>query len=408
MGNVKFSPKEPKADKESLILMYFYFSNTRLVYSTGEKIHPNLWNFSDQRARKLRSFPEYHEINHWIDKLEIDVKYIYRNLRENKELVTPEKIRKKLDIKLGRIIEKKYYNLLDLSEKLVNRLKISNVQGAKSLKTTYNYLVKYSNEYDTIDYDDIDLNFYRNFTDYMKGKGLSKNYIARMIGNIKRIMNEASDEGYNKNMKYKSAKFKREFEEVPNIYLTIEELKTLHKHDYSTDLKLDRVCDIFLIGAFTGLRFSDFSQLGPENIKDDKFVVKDMQKESGRVVIPIHWIVKEILHKYNGKIPKSLSNQKMNDYLKDIGRLARIDSPFIKTRTQGGKKVSTTYKKWQLMTTHTARRSMATNMYLAKVPIYTIMTLTGHKSVTQFFKYIKITEVEIAESLVDHEFFTKK
>ena len=86
------------------------------------------------------------------------------------------------------------------------------------------------------------------------------------------------------------------------------------------------------------MRFSNINWLGFENIYDDKYIIQDMQKESVSVVIPIHWIVKEIIEKYDGKLPGSISNQKMNEYLKDVEEKAEIYTPFVKTRTQGGKR----------------------------------------------------------------------
>lgn len=408
MPNVKFLLKKPNSKDETLIFLHFRFDKKKLVYSTGEKIKPKFWNPKNQRVRDSKLNKDNEKINDWLDSLEKHIKDIYRELVNNGDVVTPQKLRKMLDNRTGKTKQKEYYNLLDYSSRLVKQLKNSKNSTWKSVQTTSNFLKEFSKDVKSIDYEDIDLEFYRDFTDYLKKQNFTKNYISRMIGNLKRIMNDASDCGFNQNMAYRSTKFKRESEEVYNIYLSIEELEKMHKHDFSNNLKYDRVCDSFLIGAFTGLRFSDFSRLKKVNIKGGEFVIQDMRKEAGRVIVPMHWIVKEILNKYDGQLPKPISNQKMNEYLKKIGEKAKINEEVIKTRTEGGVKTSKTYKKYELITTHTARRSMATNMYLAKVPIYSIMTLTGHKSITQFLKYIKITEEEIAQSLKGHEFFRKR
>jgi len=117
--------------------------------------------------------------------------------------------------------------------------------------------------------------------------------------------------------------------------------------------------------------------------------------------------VLKIIKKYNSILPKQ-SNVEMNRNLKEIGEDADISEYVKQYRTIGGVRKEITSPKYELIATHTARRSMATNMYKAGVPIKEIMHLTGHTKPSQFFSYIKITETEVAENLRDHPFFTKK
>jgi integrase len=96
----------------------------------------------------------------------------------------------------------------------------------------------------------------------------------------------------------------------------------------------------------------------------------------------------------------------MNEYLKELGELAEIDEEILITATKGGKRVTETFKKWELITTHTARRSFATNAYLQSVPTIPIMKITGHKTEKSFLKYIKISQEDNANQLVNHPFFS--
>ena len=86
--------------------------------------------------------------------------------------------------------------------------------------------------------------------------------------------------------------------------------------DLSGNPSLDRVRDLFLVGCYTGLRFSDFSRLTPKNIADG-FIEIEQSKTGDSVVIPVHSVIKKIIKKYNG-LPPTISNQKFNTYLKDI------------------------------------------------------------------------------------------
>jgi integrase len=221
-------------------------------------------------------------------------------------------------------------------------------------------------------------------------------------------MNYANDKGYTANTGHKHNNFKKLEETSDSIYLNDSELETLYNLNLSEFPKLDRVRDLFLIGCHTGLRYSDLSQLTENSITDGGTRISITTAKTGeRVVIPLHWQVKAILQKWNGIPPRSISNQKMNEYLKNLGEKAELFEPTNLTITRGGFQVSTNYKKWQLITVHTARRSFATNMFLADVPSISIMKITGHRTEKAFMKYIKITQEQNADKLATHPRFTK-
>ena len=141
-----------------------------------------------------------------------------------------------------------------------------------------------------------------------------------------------------------------------------------------------------------------------DNITDGQIKVKTI-KTGETVVIPIHWTLKAILQKYAHTakgLPRPFSNQKMNDYLKDVGEAVKINDKILHTHTKGGLKVQAITLKHKLMTTHTARRSFATNLFLSGFPAISIMKITGHKTEKSFMKYIKISQEENAKLLQLH------
>jgi integrase len=163
---------------------------------------------------------------------------------------------------------------------------------------------------------------------------------------------------------------------------------------------------LFIIGCYTGLRFSDLSQLRKENIIKGGHMAKISTIKTGEMVmIPLKGIVKTILNKYEGIVPEALSNQKMNEYLKEVGELAKLNESILITSTKGGKRSTETFKKFELITTHTARRSFASNAYLSGVPTISIMKITGHRTEKSFLKYIKISQEDNANKLIAHPFF---
>lgn len=121
------------------------------------------------------------------------------------------------------------------------------------------------------------------------------------------------------------------------------------------------------------------------------------QKTQNRVTIPIHPTVQEILDKYPNGLPQCPPNQVFNRYLKDLGKkLPQLDTDFEKTLTRGGVADPKTYKKYELLQSHTARRSFATNEYLNGTPTITIMAITGHKTEKSFLAYIKAESLQHA------------
>lgn len=129
------------------------------------------------------------------------------------------------------------------------------------------------------------------------------------------------------------------------------------------------------------------------------------QKTGERVSIPLHKTVRSILAKYNNRLPKAYTNQVMNRYIKDVGSLAGLKEEIETTITRAGKLERIPIKKFDLVSTHTARRSFATNLYLADVPTISIMKITGHKSERSFLQYIRVTQEQNADKLLSHPFF---
>jgi len=245
------------------------------------------------------------------------------------------------------------------------------------------------------DFPDIDKKFYQEFNSYMiTEKKYSVNTIGRTMAFVKTIINDATANNYNSNLDFRTI-LVGSSEESDAVYLNKTELQAIYKLNFKNHLKLDRVRDVFLIGCWTGLRFSDFTTLKKEDVQGDRIRVKT-QKTGKKVTIPLHPTVKLILEKYQYNIPPAISNQKFNDYIKVIASVAKIKEPFTRHITKGGKDDPVTMPKWKAVSSHTARRSFATNAYKQKInPVY-IMAITGHKTESEFYKYIKITDDEKA------------
>jgi len=269
----------------------------------------------------------------------------------------------------------------------------------REYERTFHYLKGFAeHEKRNIDFSDIVLDFYHDFIGYLQSLNLAQNTIGKKIQTLKIFLNAATDAGVNTNMAFKSHRFTAINEESESIYLNDTELATLFELDLGKDVRLERVRDLFLVGCWTGLRFSDWNKVTPSNITNGNLKLKQ-QKTGGAVLIPLHPTVERLINKYNGNLPEVITNQKFNEYLKEVAKLAGFTDAVYKTITKGGITRTTKYEKWERVTTHTARRSFATNLYNAGLPSITIMAMTGHRTEAAFLKYIKVTPDEHANKV---------
>ena len=243
-------------------------------------------------------------------------------------------------------------------------------------------------------FDEINQKFYDKFVAFLQAKNFTQNSVGKHIRVFKLMMNEAQAKGVCSIPSLQSV-FYGFIEDIDTIYLNETELQQLKDTDFSKTPHLDRVRDWFLLLAWSGCRFSDLSKVAKTDIKDG-FITFRQQKTNNKVTIPLHPVVTEILEKYNYNLPTEISNQKFNEYIKEVCQKAEINSHETTTRTIGGKFTTETFEKWQLVTSHTGRRSFCTNMYKRGLPTLMIMSVSGHKTEKAFLKYIKIKQDEHA------------
>ena len=217
-------------------------------------------------------------------------------------------------------------------------------------------------------------------------------------------MNEATERNINTNLEFRSKKFNKPTEDVEKVFLTNEEIQKIINVDLSNDKSKDIVRDYFLISCYTSLRYSDFTNIRPENIKENTIEIKT-NKTGESVIIPIGSVVRNILNKYDNHLPKAPCNQLFNTLLKDVCRMAGITENVTITKFSHGKKVSTTYEKYKLISCHTGRRTMISNAILEGISTSSIMLISAHKSLKVFQKYVRITKQQNADALAHHAFF---
>ncbi len=267
----------------------------------------------------------------------------------------------------------------------------------EQLKATAKHLHIFAHQSSKEDFNFVEINedFYNELIRYYQALDFTANTIGKHIKVLKLIVKQSPKEL--RDLTDMSG-FKVFSEEVDNLYLDKDELQQLKDMDFTQTPHLDRVRDWFLLLAWTGSRFSDLQKIGKTDIKDG-FISFRQQKTNTKVTIPLHPVVVEILVKYDYNMPEPISNQRFNEYIKEVAERAGICGIESVTRTQGCEVVTTTHPKYELISSHTGRRSFATNMYKDGLPSLTIMSITGHKTERNFLTYIKVSQKEHAEMM---------
>lgn len=433
MEKVIFKLKDPQKKLEKkhalqsptlifLIFSYGYYTLSEngeknyqnVKYSTGLKIKPHLWNNRAYRARQTMVF-DYESINNELDKIEELVKKIYR---ENKNF-TPNQIKIELDnILKEHKVSSTHYNLDSYIVKFIKEIESGDkktVNGTnykhatiKMYKTFQTKLTNYQQvKRIKLGFDDITIDFYNDYTNYLSKESLNPNSIGKHIKLLKAIMNDAKELKLHNNTEVDRKAFKCIKTNVESIYLNEDEIKAIFELDLSDKPHLELARDIFLVGCYTAQRYSDYSKINKNNIKKynkTDYIELTQIKTGEKVVMPIRPELRIILKKYDYNLPKTYE-QKVNKYIKEIGELAKINSNVENITIKNGLQIKEQVAKYKLITTHTARRSGATNMYLAGIPTIDIMKITGHKTPEVFLKYIRVTKQETAQNLSLHPFF---
>lgn len=387
------------AGKEQPIYCYITFNDERLRLSTQLKVFPKDWNESKELVRGVSTN---------VAKMNARLKSI-RSKAEDVEkdylgkILTPEILKKELlpiifPEKVAKT--KKAVNLYDfLDDYILSNPKGSENGTIKSYKQLLPLLKEFSKKYgkSVLNFESIDEAWRDLFVKFLRSdKGHSINNADKHVKNVKALMKDSFKKGHHTNVKYES--FKREKEETKEIYLTEDEIKAIHELEVSEDYQVSK--DIFVFSCLTGLRISDVMKLKKQNWAGD-FIILQIQKTKDKLEIPLRKTAKSILGKYNGEFPP-IYEQKYNKQLKDIcEQVEPLKEEILAFVLNKGKREEKPVYKYELVKSHTARRSFATNEYKRGVDPLFIRAITGHKTEKDFFNYIKMGQREKASSMLE-------
>lgn len=258
-----------------------------------------------------------------------------------------------------------------------------------------------------ITFDSFDINFYEEFVEYMtyehihrRRKNLVKGFRISTIGKtIKQLRIFLNNRIRRKIIPPINLEdFKGMDEESDAVYLSWNEITQIYQVDLSEYPYLEKYRNLLVFGCLTGLRFSDFSTIEPDDVRNN-MLFKKQEKSDHRVVIPLRDEANYIfIQKFQKEIPK-ITNPDFNYYIKEVVKIAGIAEPIKFSYKKGNKDISEVRPKYAWVTSHTCRRSFCTNEFLAGTPVELIMKISGHKNLRDFYRYIRITSEEAANRI---------
>jgi len=399
---VNFYPRPRTKRDEISIQGVIRWNKQKLAFTVLESVTVKNWNSDSQEVRKShpQAFVKNARLSDFKNKAEelynqfILVNGIEPTKNQLRELIKPTPQEKQTGAPehlfdfIDFVIEGHAKRLASAGKPLNNQSVVNSYKQTKQLLKEFR---------PTMNFEDVTLDWYFDFVDYcFDVKEYTRNNTGKHVKNLKAIMNEALSEGVTTNTAHKSKKFKVMQDEVDNIYLNREELKRLESLNLEHEPQHEQARDLFLLGCWTGLRVSDFKRIERKHIRDGRFIVIRTQKTDDEVEIPLHPTAKAILEKYDFKLPQ-IADQTLNYRIKEVGQFAGIDNSMEVTKVKGRKESVKRVQKCDLISSHTARRSFATNLYLMEVPSETIKKITGHRTEKSFLKYIKLTNRQHAE-----------
>ena len=280
---------------------------------------------------------------------------------------------------------------------------------SKSYVSQYNVLANHIDKFSknmncTIFTNSITEEFLEDFIYYLRDCGMRINTVKGLIEKVKAITKKAGNYGYAINRTFDEVSV--DAEETCAIALSMNEIARLYYFIGLTE-KQERIRDLFVIGCLTGMRYSDYSTLTHDNIQNG-LIVKKTKKTGVTIHVPIHDYILEIINKYNGELPSGISIQHFNRTIKSIFKKIGFDEVVSFTRTVGHEVITQSYEVCKIVSSHTARRSFATNAYNSgRMKTFQIMLITGHTTERNFFRYIKIGREDNAKSLSADQFFRR-
>lgn len=421
---MSFYLKDKHATTETSINLCKRVNGKMFKYSTGKTVTPKYWD--DENKKILKGYQNYVNMNKYLRRLKNRFEAIIEEL-DGDGTLSHDKLRSELDEYVGRERTKKDKQVIESFKDVWRNAWMPTlaIDKAKATVDKKGYALNSLEDFERdtnykLDFDRINENFAESFKLWAlrakKPDGSPRyekdNSIHKIISITKEFMKWANRRGYIANSDYKLISGYNEEYFAP-FALDYNDVKTLMNLDFNdVNLQeygirpcnffkvrdaLEKTRDAFVFRSMCGIRFSDYQCLTPLKLQGDRLSLVT-QKTSSLVEIPLHPFAKEILRNYNYRMPK-MANQNENEHLKLLCRIAGFNEPITLTYKRGGKKIDVVKNRWELVSTHTARKTFITNCLRAGIDAYLVMEIVGIKKEATFKRYVQVASNDVKDAM---------
>jgi len=391
------------------IRMRVNFASKRIEFTTGYRIDSAKWDADKQRVKngcsnKLKQSAS--EINASLLEYYTEIQSIFKRFEVEDVMPTPEQIKKAFNALHKPVSEEPkpkkealpcdFFQVFDDFVEDCGRQNNWTDSTFEKFAAVKNHLTNFREGLTFEFFDERGLNDY---VGYLRDvKEMRNTTIGKQLSFLKWFLRWAFKKGVHQNNAYDSYKPKLKSTQKKIIFLTWDELNRLREFKIPFNKQaLERVRDVFLFQCFTGLRYSDVFNLRRSDIKGDHIEVTTV-KTSDSLIIELNNHSKAILDKYkdvafeDDKVLPVITNQKMNDYLKELAEMAGIDEPIRQTYYKGNERIDEVTPKYTLLGTHAGRRTFICNALALGIPPQVVMKWTGHSDYKTMKPYIDIAD----------------
>ena len=391
------------------IRMRVNFASKRIEFTTGYRIDSAKWDAAKQRVKngcsnKLKQSAS--EINASLLEYYTEIQSIFKRFEVEDVMPTPEQIKEAFNALHKPVSEEPkpkkealpcdFFQVFDDFVEDCGRQNNWTDSTFEKFAAVKNHLTNFREGLTFEFFDERGLNDY---VGYLRDvKEMRNTTIGKQLSFLKWFLRWAFKKGVHQNNAYDSYKPKLKSTQKKIISLTWDELNRLREFKIPSNKQaLERVRDVFLFQCFTGLRYSDVFNLRRSDIKGDHIEVTTV-KTSDSLIIELNNHSKAILDKYkdvafeDDKVLPVITNQKMNDYLKELAELAGIDEPVRQTYYRGNERIDEVTPKYALLGTHAGRRTFICNALALGIPPQVVMKWTGHSDYKAMKPYIDIAD----------------
>lgn len=401
------------------IRMRVVFDGKRIEFTTGYRIDVSKWDSTKQRVKngctnKLKQTSS--EINADLNRYEAEIQNVFKEYEIREMMPSPDQVKEQFNARIAvsrpviteekaeEAPQKSFWEIYDEFTKECGRKNDWTHSTFEKFAAFKNHLLKFKRG--KISFDTFTENGLNDLVEHFRLKcDMLNSTIGKQLGYLKWFLRWATEKGYNTNRDYATFKPKLKTTQAKVIFLTDEELEQIETFEIpAAKSHLEKVRDVLIFCCYSGLRYSDVANLRKSDVYDDHIEVTTV-KTADSLTVELNDHTHRILDKYkNEEFPDQkalpvISNQKMNDYIKDLGELVGINTPIRITQYRGNERIDTVYPKYQLLCTHTGRKTFICKALGMGIPVNVVMQWTGHSDYKAMKPYIAIADSIRAASM---------